>query len=126
MESQHQLGDLQHAIMRVLWELGEASVAEVHEALLESRGLAPTTIATMLTKLVKKEVVTFRKEGRRFIYVPAVDRRQVRLSMVGELAHRLFDGRAGDMVSHLLSEHAIDADELDRIKAMIEKMEESP
>ena len=44
--------------------------------------------------------------------------------MVGELAHRLFDGRAAAMVSHLLSEHKIDADELEALKAMIKKMEE--
>ena len=43
----HTLGELQHAIMAVLWERGEAATAEVHEAL-QGRGLAPTTIATML------------------------------------------------------------------------------
>jgi len=45
------LGDLQHAIMAVLWKRGEATVAEVHGALREERGLAPTTIATMLRKM---------------------------------------------------------------------------
>ena len=43
------LGDLQLAIMRELWTRGEATVAEVHGALLDERGLALTTIATMLS-----------------------------------------------------------------------------
>ena len=51
MTSKHTLGDLQLAIMRVLWSQGEATVADVHRALLEERGLAPTTIATMLVKM---------------------------------------------------------------------------
>ena len=51
MPKEHSLGDLQHAIMRVLWEQGELPVADVHEALLEERGLALTTIATMLSKI---------------------------------------------------------------------------
>ena len=124
MATNHHLGDLQHAIMEILWQRGEASAADVHSALYEPRRLAPTTVSTMLTKMEKKGVIAFRKEGRRFIYRPLIDRDQVRMSMVGELAHRLFDGRAAAMVSHLLSEHNIDANELEALKAMIEKMEE--
>ncbi len=45
------LGELQHAIMTVLWKRGEATTAEVHEALRGERGLALTTIATMLRKM---------------------------------------------------------------------------
>ena len=53
----HTLGDLQHAIMKVLWERGAATTAAVHEALHAERGLALTTIATMLRKLEDKGVV---------------------------------------------------------------------
>ena len=122
--STHHLGDLQHAIMEVLWQRGEASAADVHGALLDERGLAPTTISTMLTKMEKKGVITFRKEGRRFIYRPLVDQVQVRRSMVGDLTQRLFEGRAAAMVSHLLTQHDFDADELDELKALIQKMDD--
>src|SRR4030042_858052 len=68
----HTLGDLQHAIMAVLWERGEATAASVHEALREERGLAPTTIATMLRKMEDKGIVAHRAEGRQFVYRPTV------------------------------------------------------
>ncbi|MYI22739.1 MAG: BlaI/MecI/CopY family transcriptional regulator, partial [Gammaproteobacteria bacterium] len=51
MKRKRQLGDLQLAIMRVLWERGEAPAIEVHQALFEERRLAVTTIKTMLRKL---------------------------------------------------------------------------
>ena len=70
-ETSHHLGDLQLAIMRVLWNHDEATVAEVHEALEPERGLALTTIATMLTKMEKKGVVEHRAEGRRGIVCAA-------------------------------------------------------
>ncbi len=47
----HTLGELQHAILRWLWARDEATVAEVHGALFDERGLAPTTFATMLRKM---------------------------------------------------------------------------
>ncbi len=113
------LGDLQLAIMRVLWDRGEAAVSDVHEALVEERGLAPTTIATMLTKMERKGVVEHRSEGRRFLYRPTVSEPLVRRSMVDELTDRLFRGDAAALVSHLLAEHDIDSDELAQLRTLI-------
>jgi BlaI family transcriptional regulator, penicillinase repressor len=118
-ETSHHLGDLQLAIMRSLWRREEATVAEVHEDLEAERGLALTTIATMLVKLEKKGVVEHRPDGRRFIYRPRVDLGQVRRSMVADLTSQLFRGDVTALVNHLLSEHEIEADELSRLKALI-------
>ena len=123
MDESHHLGDLQLAIMRTLWSGGEASVAEVHEALEPERGLALTTIATMLAKMEKKGVVEHRAEGRRFIYRPTVSEGQVRRSMVADLTSQLFRGDVFALVNHLLSEHEIDTRELDRLRGLIAAQE---
>jgi predicted transcriptional regulator len=109
--------------MRLLWERGEATVAEVHTALHEERGLAPTTIATMLVKMEKKGVVAHRAEGRRFVYRPTVTEPEVTRTMVGQLARHLFGGSATALASHLIAEHEIEADELARLKRLIEERE---
>ncbi|HEX3126342.1 MAG TPA: BlaI/MecI/CopY family transcriptional regulator [Thermoanaerobaculia bacterium] len=119
MDESHHLGDLQLAIMRILWSRDEASVADVHEALEPERGLALTTIATMLAKLEKKGVVKHRAEGRRYIYRPTVSEGQVRRSMVSDLTSQLFRGDALALVNHLLSEHEIDAGELSQLRQLI-------
>jgi predicted transcriptional regulator len=119
MTSDPKLGDLQHAIMRVLWERGECSVSDVHLALLEQRGLAPTTIATMLAKMEKKGVVKRRTEGRQFRYSAAVTQAEVQRSMVSELTARLFDGNAAALVSHLLEAQTIDRSELAELQRLI-------
>jgi len=110
------LGDLQHAIMSVLWEQGEATTSDVHEALREERGLAFTTIATMLRKMEDKGIVAHRSEGRQFVYRPTVSEDQVRRSMVGELVERLFGGDPKALVAHLVSENEIDAEEIDALR----------
>jgi BlaI family penicillinase repressor len=121
----HHLGDLQLAILRALWARGEATVAEVHEDLAPERGLALTTIATMLAKLEKKGVVGHRADGRRFVFRPLVDERQVRRSMVAELTSQLFRGDVTALVSHLLSEHDIDAVELQELRDLISRREQN-
>lgn len=120
----HTLGELQHAIMRVLWLREEATVAEVHEALHEERGLAPTTIATMLRKMEDKGVVDHHVEGRHFIYRPVVSEDEVRSSMVGELLDRLFAGDPAALVSHLVADREMDDAEMDRLRALLEAAEE--
>jgi predicted transcriptional regulator len=114
------LGDLQHAIMQVLWGRNEATVAEVHEALYEERRLAPTTIATMLRKMEQKGVVAHRVEGRQFVYRPAVSENAVRSSMVGELLERLFAGDPAALVSHLVEDREIDSREIERLRALLD------
>ena len=123
MPKTYTLGDLQHAIMRVLWQEGEATVTQVHQDLLEDRGLAPTTVATMLVKMEKKGVVGHRKDGRRFVYRPIVSEAEVRSSMVGELTQRLFDGNAAALVSHLLTEGDIDSEDLEQLRALVARHE---
>jgi len=120
----HTLGELQHAIMQELWGREEATVAEVHEALYEERGLAPTTIATMLRKMEDKGVVAHRVEGRQFVYRPAVSEDAVRSSMVGELLERLFAGDPAALVSHLVADREIDHEEIERLRALLDGAEQ--
>ncbi len=123
MTSRHKLGDLQLAIMRVLWSRGDAAVSDVHQALLDERGLAPTTIATMLMKMERKGVVAHRAEGRRFVYRPTISEADVRRTMVGDLTERLFAGDAAALVTHLLAEHDASPDELAELRRLIAEAE---
>ena len=120
MDKSRHLGELQFAIMRVLWEHLEATVAQVHGALADDRGRALTTIATMLSKMEKKGVVRHRAEGRQFIYAPTVTEAEVHRSMVADLTQRLFQGDTSALVSHLITEQEIEPDELERLRDLIE------
>lgn len=124
MTQPRRLGELQLAILRVLWEQKEATVAEVHAALQEERGLAPTTIATMLTKMERRGIVTHRSEQRRFIYRAAVHEEDVHRSMVQDLVEHVFQGDRTALVHHLLTEGEVGDDELDELRTMIDSREE--
>lgn len=119
----HKLSDLQLSIMRALWGRKEATVVEVHESLLAERGLAPTTVATVLSRLEKRGLVDHRSEGRQFIYRATVTEEDVRSSMVGEITDLLFRGDVGQLVSHLINGREISSGDLARVKALIEAKE---
>jgi predicted transcriptional regulator len=120
----HQLTGLQIAILRVLWQRGEASVSDICEALRPDRALAQTTVATVLSRLEKRGVVTHRREARQFLYRTAVSEDDVRGSMVNELTDQLFHGDVAELVNHLLAERDIGANDLARVKKLIEAHEQ--
>lgn len=101
------LSELQIALMRVLWRRGETSTADVATELAVERGLKHTTIATLLTRLEKRGVVSQRREGRQLLYSALVGEAQVRRSMVADLISALFDGDARELVAHLVEESEI-------------------
>lgn len=70
----NRLGELEQAVMDVLWSRDEpATVREVLAALAE-RGLAYTTVMTVLDRLARKGVVRRELDGRAWRYVPAASR----------------------------------------------------
>ena len=92
MSRKHQLAELQLAIMQVLWEQGEATVAAVQGALRPRRELAYTTVGTMLAKMEANGQVAHRSDGRVNIYRPLLHREQVSRSMVNWV-WRVADGK---------------------------------
>ncbi|HPF14207.1 MAG TPA: BlaI/MecI/CopY family transcriptional regulator [Planctomycetota bacterium] len=124
MSRSHHLGELQLAIIRILWEQGEATVAQVHQVLHSDGGRALTTIATMLKKMEKKDVVRHRLDGRQFVYQATVSESQVRNSMVSELTERLFQGDVAALVNHLIADERVDGDELAKLKRLISQAEQ--
>ncbi|HLU40283.1 MAG TPA: BlaI/MecI/CopY family transcriptional regulator [Planctomycetota bacterium] len=116
----HRLGNLQFAILSELWRAGEATVAEVHERVGRARGLALTTIGTMLRKMEARGLVRHRTAGRVFVYRPAVREQDVGRSMIRDVVERLFEGNRAALVSQLLREGDFDPNELNELRALIE------
>lgn len=121
------LSDLQLAVMRVLWRKGRCSTSEVAAALGKQRGLAHTTVATLLSRLEKRGLVQSQRDGRQLIYQSLVAESAVRRSMVSGLLGSLFAGDAKALVAHLLVEDEIAADDLRRVQALLDAaVEDTP
>ncbi|MCY1058617.1 BlaI/MecI/CopY family transcriptional regulator [Nannocystis sp. SCPEA4] len=120
MGETHQLSDLQLGLLRILWDRGEATALEVHTALVEQdRGLAPTTVSTMLSRLEKKGTITHRAEGRQFIYRSLVSEVEVRRSMLSRVTDYFFGGDVGALVSHLVEGKGVDPDDVARLQQLL-------
>ncbi len=115
------LSELQIAVMRVLWQRDEASVADIAAVLGNERGLKYTTVATLLTRLEKRGVIAQRREARQLIYRALVSKPHVRRSMVADLIGSLFGGDPRALVAHLVDESEIAPGDLERVRKRLAK-----
>jgi len=118
MPKQLALTDLQLDIMRVLWTRGQATVSEAAHAV-RARRLAHATIATILSRLEKRGAVSHTVEGRQFVYAARLKEADVRKSVITRVKETLFTGDVPALVSQLLMERDINADDLKQVKALI-------
>lgn len=111
------------AILSVLWERGEATVREVHEALYGDEG-GYTTALKMLQVMHAKGLVRRDERQRAHVYQAAVSKSATQKRATADLVQRLFDGRPAELVLRALgSEKLPSADELAKIRELLDRLE---
>lgn len=86
------LGDLEHAVMDVLWSRDAFTpVRVVHEELAQGREIAYTTVMTVLDRLAKKGIVERKLDGRAWLYRPARSRLDLYVESINDSLSGLTD-----------------------------------
>lgn len=114
------LTEAEQRLMEVVWRKGQATVADVVEALPEPSRPAYNTVMTTLRILEKKGYLQHTKSGRAFVYSPRVDRALARRRALRDLLRRFFDGSSEKLALNLMDEELDDA-ELRRLRDELER-----
>src|SRR5436190_18546570 len=113
------LTDQELEIMKVVWNLGSATVREVYEELLKRRKIAYTTVQTMMGVLEHKGRLKKETSDRAYVYRPAQSQKEVVGSMVGDFVKRVFNGSAKPLLVHLVESKRISQAHLDEINELL-------
>ncbi len=111
------LTDREADVMQVLWDGGPSAVAEV-QARLGDR-LAYTTVLTVLRTLESKGYVGHQEQGRSYRYHAVVEQQVARKSALRHLTSKLFKGSAELLMTQLVSDRKLTAEELRRMRALL-------
>ena len=107
-------------VMNVLWEKGSASAQQVLDHLPEKLDLAYNSVLTTIRVLEKKGYLKHTKDGRAHIYEPLIARDEASRSEVRHLVSRFFGDSHELLMLNLLETQDFDADELKKLRQMLQ------
>ena len=115
-----ELGELERAVMRLIWQHGDLTAEQVREELDElDRPLKDSTVRTVLRRLEEKGYVTHTVENRTFRYRPAETRQLVAGRAVKRIIDRFCDGSVEALLVGMVDSKVLDQTELQRLAERI-------
>jgi predicted transcriptional regulator len=111
------LSPLEHDVMRIVWERGEAAAEDVSEAL--GSRFKNATVRTVLRRVEQKGYLEHRQEGRAFIYRPTVDAATAARGAIRRVLDRFYGGSVERLLVGLLDGKMIDARQLAELQARV-------
>jgi BlaI family transcriptional regulator, penicillinase repressor len=113
-------------VAQLVWQLGQASVGQVLDALPSQRGLDFKTVQTYLRRLEAKGYLRSRREGRAKVYVARVRPQQVVREVIDDFVHRLFGGETIPLFQHFIEDRGLSDAEIEQLRAMLDRLENHP
>ena len=116
-----QVSRRERQILEILYRLGQATAKEVQENLPDPPSYS--AVRALLATLESKEMVRHSKEGRRYVYKPAITPKRAKRTALDSLLRTYFGGKPENLVAALLdpSEQQLTKREIDTIRELIKK-----
>lgn len=109
--------------MQVLWRNHPLSAEDIVAALTNEQNWQETTVKTLISRLLKKRAITAKKDGRRYLYSPRLERAQYLTTESTSVLDRLFGGRIAPLVAHFSENGKLSKKDLEDLKALIKEIE---
>ena len=115
--------DAELDVLRVLWDRGESTVREVHEAVARLRNVGYTTVLKQMQVMHQKGLLTREERFKSHVYAPAQPRSATQRLLAGLLLRQAFDGSAHGLLQSALAGRRVDAQELAEIRTLLDQVE---
>lgn len=119
-----QISEAEFEVMKIVWQCAPVSTNEITDRLTASTSWSPKTIQTMIKRLVTKGALSYKKEGRMFIYTPLVSEKDYIGQKSRSFLKRYFDGNLTALVSSYLEEEQLTVEEIDSLRSLLSRESE--
>ena len=109
--------------MDILWKAGSGTAEQIREALAPRHALKESTVRTVLKRLQEKGYVTYRIEGKAFVYSGVEKPRNIAVSAVRQILDRFCDGSLEQLLVGMVENEVVDRAEL---RQLAERLANTP
>ena len=121
MKAEPRISGAEWEVMKVVWKRTPCSAQQVVDDLAVSTDWSPTTVKTLLNRLLGKGALTFAKKGKSYIYSPAWTEDKCRQLEAESFLDRVFDGAVSPMLAHFVRSHRLGKDDLAELDRLLKE-----
>ena len=114
-----QISDAEWQVMKIIWMQGEQTSTDLIRVLAERFDWSKSTIQTLLARLVEKECLTRKKEGKSFVYSALLTLDQSRDLLVQDIKDKVCSRRIKNLLADLIVECDFTQADLEALEAVI-------
>jgi BlaI family penicillinase repressor len=123
MPDEPQVADAEWQVMEVVWSKSPIEAIEVAEVLFDRTGWRPTTVKTLLHRLVKKGFLAFEQVGNRYRYRPLVSRDESLRQASESFVERFFGGEPLPMMMHFVKNAKLRPKDFEQLRRLLDEAE---
>ena len=121
-----QISDAEWQVMKIVWMQGEQTSSDLIRVLAERFNWSKSTVQTLLARLVEKECLTRKKEGKSFVYSALLTLDQSRDLLVRDIKNKVCSRRIKQLVADLIVGCDFTLADLADLEAVISEKKASP
>lgn len=116
-----QISEAEFEVMKIVWKHAPISTNEITDKLLQTSTWSPKTIQTLIKRLVTKGALTYEKQGRVFVYTPAVGESEYIGQESASFLERFYDGNITAMLSAYIENDKLSETEIEHLRSLLSK-----
>ena len=120
-----QISDAEWQVMKIIWMQGEQTSTDLIRVLAERFDWSKSTIQTLLARLVEKECLTRKKEGKSFVYSALLTLDQSRDLLIKDIKDKVCSRRIKNLLADLIDECDFTLADLEDLEAVISEKKSS-
>lgn len=121
MKDKQKISEAEYEVMKVIWENFPISTNEIIEKFENKSEWSPKTIQTLISRLVKKGIITYKKQSRVYIYTPLISENEYINQESKSFLDKFYDGTINSMVLNFIEEDALSDEDIDELKKILDK-----
>lgn len=113
------ISDSEWEIMKIIWSKEEVTSNEIIQSLKGKQEWKSTTIKSLISRLLNKEVIGFRKNGKEYFYYPLISEEESIKEESQSFLKRVFNGSINDMILNLVKSEELTNEDINELRDIL-------
>ena len=115
------ISEAEWEVMKVIWESSPCTSNQIIDALEQSKDWNPKTVKTLISRLVSKNVLGFKEDGRRYLYYSLIEQNECLKAENQSFLSKVYNGALKSMLVSFIKENDLSKEDIDDLKRILDE-----